>query len=172
MQMGISGLRVVLMTCLIAQVMEVEVLSLGLDYYQVRSNCLGHLMSTAQVESALVEHPDVSEAAVVSVPHKIKGECLYCFVTPREGKSIQSKTCSELKKLVRERIAPFAMPDYIQVILHTSHSSFCNIKLIQMSRRLPTSPRLALARSCAACYGRLPAGRLTLETFLLWQIQQ
>jgi acetyl-CoA synthetase len=45
----------------------------------------GHLMSTAQVESALVEHPKVAEAAVVSIPHKIKGECLYCFVTPIDG---------------------------------------------------------------------------------------
>lgn len=77
-------------------------------------NCSGHLMSTAQVESALVEHPNVAEAAVVSVPHKIKGECLYCFVTPKDGARIDVKVCGELKHLVREKIAPFAMPDYIQ----------------------------------------------------------
>jgi len=86
-------------------------------------------MSTAQVESALVEHPDVAEAAVVSVPHKVKGECLYCFVTPREGCQINSKTCSELKKLVRERIAPFAMPDYIQVPFVDTKLCFILFKL-------------------------------------------
>ena len=48
-------------------------------------NCSGHLMSTAQVESVLVEHKDVAEAAVVAAPHPVKGECLYCFVTPKHG---------------------------------------------------------------------------------------
>ena len=42
-------------------------------------------MSTAQVESVLVEHKKVAEAAVVAAPHKVKGECLYCFVTPKDG---------------------------------------------------------------------------------------
>ena len=45
----------------------------------------GHLMSTAQVESVLVEHKSVAESAVVAAPHKVKGECLYCFVTPKDG---------------------------------------------------------------------------------------
>merc|ERR1712110_1410612 len=77
-------------------------------------NCSGHLMSTAQVESALVEHKNVAEAAVVAAPHKVKGECLYCFITPKDGLSIDDKVKAELKQLVREKIAPFAMPDYIQ----------------------------------------------------------
>ena len=47
-------------------------------------NVSGHLMSTAEVESALIEHPAVSEAAVVSLPHAVKGECLYCYVTLKE----------------------------------------------------------------------------------------
>jgi acetyl-CoA synthetase len=72
-------------------------------------------MSTAQVESALVEHAHVAEAAVVSIPHKIKGECLYCFVTPKDGFRVEAETKAELKHIVREKIAPFAMPDYIQV---------------------------------------------------------
>ena len=42
-------------------------------------------MSTAQVESALVEHKKVAESAVVACPHPVKGECLYCFVTPKDG---------------------------------------------------------------------------------------
>lgn len=76
---------------------------------------VGHLMSTAQVESALVEHPKVAEAAVVAKPHVVKGECLYCFVTPKEGVDIDDVMVKELKNLVREKIAPFATPDYIQV---------------------------------------------------------
>ena len=72
-------------------------------------------MSTAQVESALVEHSNVAEAAVVSIPHKIKGECLYCFITPKDGARVDDKVKAELKHIVREKIAPFAMPDFIQV---------------------------------------------------------
>ncbi|XP_071744557.1 acetyl-coenzyme A synthetase isoform X2 [Lepeophtheirus salmonis] len=77
-------------------------------------NCSGHLMSTAQVESALVEHRHVAEAAVVSTPHPIKGECLYCFITPMADISLNDKMVKELKNLVREKIAPFAQPDFIQ----------------------------------------------------------
>lgn len=61
-------------------------------------NVSGHLMSTAEVESVLTEHPDVSEAAVVSRPHPIKGECLYCFVTPNHGVTFTPKLSSELVK--------------------------------------------------------------------------
>ena len=78
-------------------------------------NCSGHLMSTAQVESALVEHKDVAEAAVVAAPHAVKGECLYCFVTPKEGVQVTEQVQKELRTLVREKIAPFASPDFIQV---------------------------------------------------------
>jgi len=77
-------------------------------------NCSGHLMSTAQVESVLVEHQSISEAAVVAAPHKVKGECLYCFVTPIEGAHVDAKVVAELRQLIREKIAPFAMPDYVQ----------------------------------------------------------
>lgn len=72
-------------------------------------------MSTAQVESVLVEHKSIAEAAVVAAPHKVKGECLYCFVTPKDGQKINAQIVAELKQLVREKIAPFAMPDYVQV---------------------------------------------------------
>lgn len=60
-------------------------------------NVSGHLMSTAEVESVLVEHEDVAEAAVVSQPHPVKGECLYCFVTPNSGVTFQKKLVDELK---------------------------------------------------------------------------
>lgn len=71
-------------------------------------------MSTAEVEAVLTEHSKVSEAAVVSRPHVVKGECLYCFITPNENEAFDHKLISELKVLVRERIGPFAQPDVIQ----------------------------------------------------------
>lgn len=58
----------------------------------------GHLLSTAEVESALVEHASISEAAVVSHPHPVKGECLYCFVTLKDGHDFTNKLIDELKK--------------------------------------------------------------------------
>uniref|UniRef100_A0A670K253 Acetyl-coenzyme A synthetase, cytoplasmic n=1 Tax=Podarcis muralis TaxID=64176 RepID=A0A670K253_PODMU len=77
-------------------------------------NVSGHLLSTAEVESALVEHLAVSEAAVVSHPHPVKGECLYCFVTLKDGHDFTKNLVDELKKQVREKIGPIATPDYIQ----------------------------------------------------------
>ncbi|KFV62743.1 Acetyl-coenzyme A synthetase, cytoplasmic, partial [Dryobates pubescens] len=77
-------------------------------------NVSGHLLSTAEVESALLEHTAVSEAAVVSHPHPLKGESLYCFVTLRDGHEFSKKLADELKKQVREKIGPIATPDYIQ----------------------------------------------------------
>uniref|UniRef100_A0A3Q1JCB3 Propionate--CoA ligase n=1 Tax=Anabas testudineus TaxID=64144 RepID=A0A3Q1JCB3_ANATE len=58
-----------------------------------------HLMSTAEVEAALTEHPDVAESAVVSRPHKVKGECLYCFVTLKDSKEFTHTLVEELKRL-------------------------------------------------------------------------
>ncbi|KFP82111.1 Acetyl-coenzyme A synthetase, cytoplasmic, partial [Acanthisitta chloris] len=77
-------------------------------------NVSGHLLSTAEVESALLEHTAISEAAVVSHPHPLKGECLYCFVTLRDGHEFTKTLTDELKKQVREKIGPIATPDYIQ----------------------------------------------------------
>lgn len=58
----------------------------------------GHLLSTAEVESALLEHSAISEAAVVSHPHPLKGESLYCFVTLRDGHEFTKNLADELKK--------------------------------------------------------------------------
>ncbi|XP_028667614.1 acetyl-coenzyme A synthetase, cytoplasmic isoform X1 [Erpetoichthys calabaricus] len=77
-------------------------------------NVSGHLLSTAEVESSLVEHVTVAEAAVVGRPHPIKGECLYCFVTLKEGHEYTKELEAALKKQVREKIGPIATPDYIQ----------------------------------------------------------
>lgn len=77
-------------------------------------NVSGHLMSTAEVESVLTEHPLVSEAAVVAKPHVVKGESLYCFITTTQNATWDKKLIDELKKKVRERIGPFAQPDGVQ----------------------------------------------------------
>ncbi|TGZ48425.1 Uncharacterized protein DBV15_02788 [Temnothorax longispinosus] len=77
-------------------------------------NVSGHLMSTAEVESVLAEHSSVAEAAVVSKSHPVKGQCLYCFITPTAGTTFDEKLQGELKRKVRERIGPFAQPDAIQ----------------------------------------------------------
>ncbi|KAG8517800.1 Acetyl-coenzyme A synthetase, cytoplasmic, partial [Galemys pyrenaicus] len=77
-------------------------------------NVSGHLLSTAEVESALVEHEAVAEAAVVGHPHPVKGECLYCFVTLCDGHVFNTTLTDELRKQIREKIGPIATPDYIQ----------------------------------------------------------
>eukprot|EP00067_Danio_rerio_P009559 NP_001264046.1 acetyl-coenzyme A synthetase, cytoplasmic [Danio rerio] len=77
-------------------------------------NVSGHLLSTAEVESALSEHPSVAEAAVVSCPHAVKGECLYCFITLKDQQEFNRTLMDELKRKVREKIGPIATPDFIQ----------------------------------------------------------
>ncbi|XP_075882965.1 acetyl-coenzyme A synthetase, cytoplasmic [Nelusetta ayraudi] len=77
-------------------------------------NVSGHLLSTAEVESALVEHEAVAEAAVVGRPHPVKGESLYCFVTLSEGVTFSRTLEAELRRQVREKIGAIATPDYIQ----------------------------------------------------------
>ena len=62
-------------------------------------NVSGHLLSTAQVESAIVEHKAVAEAAAVSSPHPIKGECIYCFVVLKNGITYSQ----EIEKDIKER---------------------------------------------------------------------
>ncbi|XP_033942692.1 acetyl-coenzyme A synthetase, cytoplasmic isoform X3 [Pseudochaenichthys georgianus] len=77
-------------------------------------NVSGHLLSTAEVESALVEHEAVAEAAVVGRPHPVKGESLYCFVTLTDGLTFNRTLEADLKRQVREKIGAIATPDFIQ----------------------------------------------------------
>ncbi len=77
-------------------------------------NVSGHRIGTAEVESALVSHPAVAEAAVVPMPHDIKGQGLYAFVTLREGHE-ENETLKETLRLhVRHEIGPIAVPDKIR----------------------------------------------------------
>jgi acetyl-CoA synthetase len=77
-------------------------------------NVSGHRMGTAEVESALVSHDRVSEAAVVGYPHDIKGQGIYCYVTLMAGEKPSDDLRKELVKHVREEIGPIATPDKIQ----------------------------------------------------------
>ena len=77
-------------------------------------NVSGHRMGTAEVESALVAHPDVAEAAVVGYPHDIKGQGIYAYVTLMEGVEPTEELRGELQQWVRKEIGPIAKPDLIQ----------------------------------------------------------
>jgi acetyl-CoA synthetase len=77
-------------------------------------NVSGHRMGTAEVESALVAHPKVSEAAVVGYPHDIKGQGIYVYVTLMTGEQADEALRAELRNWVRKEIGPFAAPDLIQ----------------------------------------------------------
>ena len=77
-------------------------------------NVSGHRMGTAEVESALVAHPKVAEAAVVGYPHDLKGQGIYAYVTLNAGESATEDLRLELVKWVRQEIGPIASPDLIQ----------------------------------------------------------
>ena len=77
-------------------------------------NVSGHRMGTAEVESALVSHEKVSEAAVVGFPHEIKGQGIYAYVTLNAGESGNEEIRKELINWVRKEIGPIASPDLIQ----------------------------------------------------------
>ncbi|MEW5775000.1 MAG: acetate--CoA ligase [Thermodesulfobacteriota bacterium] len=92
----------------------------GEDYFWVMGrlddviNVSGHRMGTAEVESALVSHPAVAEAAVVGMPHAIKGEGIFAYVTLRADVEESEELRKELKVHVRKEIGPIATPEAIQ----------------------------------------------------------
>ncbi|GAB3382098.1 acetate--CoA ligase [Lysobacter fragariae] len=77
-------------------------------------NVSGHRMGTAEVESALVSHPKVAEAAVVGFPHDIKGQGIYAYVTLKAGEASSDELRKELIAHVRKEIGPIASPDHLQ----------------------------------------------------------
>jgi acetyl-CoA synthetase len=77
-------------------------------------NVSGHRMGTAEVESALVAHPKVAEAAVVGAPHDIKGQGIYAYVTLNAGEDPDEDLRKELVQWVRTEIGPIASPDWLQ----------------------------------------------------------
>ena len=77
-------------------------------------NVAGHRLGTAEIESALVSHPSVAEAAVVGCAHDIKGQGIYVYVTLKSGVEATEALRKELRDHVRKEISPIATPDYIQ----------------------------------------------------------
>ncbi|MEP2541907.1 MAG: acetyl-coenzyme A synthetase, partial [Kangiellaceae bacterium] len=77
-------------------------------------NVSGHRLGTAEIESALVLHPKVAEAAVVGFPHQIKGEGIYAYVTLMKGETPSEELRQELRKFVSEEIGAIARPETIQ----------------------------------------------------------
>jgi acetyl-CoA synthetase len=77
-------------------------------------NVSGHRLGTAEVESALVAHPKVAEAAVVGCPHEIKGQGIYAYVTLKVGEQPSETLRAELIQWVRKEIGPIATPDHLQ----------------------------------------------------------
>ena len=100
-------------------------------------NVSGHRLGTAEIESALVAHPLVAEAAVVGYPHDIKGPGIYCYVTLIAGVEPSAALEAELKQQVRTEISAIA-----DARSHPLHPRLC--------------PRPARARSCGAFCGRSP----------------
>ncbi len=77
-------------------------------------NVSGHRLGTAEIESALVLHSDVAEAAVVGYPHEIKGQGVYCYVTLMQGAEQSDELVAQLREFVATELGRFAKPDYIQ----------------------------------------------------------
>ena len=77
-------------------------------------NVSGHRMGTAEIESALVAHPQVAESAVVGYPHDIKGQGIYAYVTLVEGVEASDELVAELRQWTRKEIGPIATPDLLQ----------------------------------------------------------
>ena len=78
-------------------------------------NVSGHRMGTAEIESAMVAHSKVAEAAVVGYPHDIKGQGIYVYVTLNAGEAASDELAKELRDWVRSEIGPVATPDLIQI---------------------------------------------------------
>ncbi|MCF6457720.1 acetate--CoA ligase [Pseudoalteromonas sp. MMG024] len=77
-------------------------------------NVSGHRLGTAEIESALVAHEAVAEAAVVGFPHDIKGQGIYVYITPNDGIAVSDELTKEVRNWVRKELSPIATPDMIQ----------------------------------------------------------
>ena len=77
-------------------------------------NVSGHRLGTAEIESALVAHPSVAEAAVVGYPHDIKGQGIYVYLLPTDGVEVTEELTKAVRQWVRDDLSPIATPDFLQ----------------------------------------------------------
>ncbi len=122
-------------------------------------NVSGHRLGTAEIESALVAHPKIAEAAVVGIPHAIKGQAIYAYVTLNHGEEPSPELYAEVRNWVRKEIGPLATPD----VLHWTDSlpkpvpaKLCAVFCAKSRRAIPAiwaiprlSPILAWWRNCS-----------------------
>ncbi len=122
-------------------------------------NVSGHRLGTAEIESALVSHPKIAEAAVVGIPHNIKGQAIYAYVTLNHGEEPSPELYAEVRNWVRKEIGPLATPD----VLHWTDSlpkpapaKLCAVFCVKSRRAIPAiwaiprpSPILASWRNCS-----------------------
>ena len=107
-------------------------------------NVSGHRMGTAEVESALVLHPACSEAAVVGMPHDIKGAGIYCYVVLKDGETPSDELAAGLKAIVRKEIGPIATPDRIHSprgCPRRDRGRSCDASCANSRRTRPSPPR-------------------------------
>jgi len=79
-------------------------------------NIAGHRLGTAEIESTLITHEDIAEAACVGMPHEVKGQCMFAYCIVRDGVKPTDKLKNELRQLIRSEIGAFAAPEYILVV--------------------------------------------------------
>lgn len=78
-------------------------------------NVSGHRLGSAEIESALVTHPKAAEAAVIGVPHSVKGQALFAYVIPKAGVEHSAELVAELREAVKAQVGSFAKPDHVLV---------------------------------------------------------
>ena len=79
-------------------------------------NVSGHRIGTAEIESAIVAHDSAAEAAVVGVPHSVKGQGIFCYVIVNQGVTADADLVKSLRQAVRSGIGPFATPDQVVIV--------------------------------------------------------
>ena len=109
-------------------------------------NVSGHRLGTAEIESALVSHPKIAEAAVVGIPHNIKGQAIYAYVTLNHGEEPTPELYAEVRNWVRKEIGPLATPD----VLHWTDSLPKLLRAIPVTSAIPQRlPILAWWKNCS-----------------------
>lgn len=105
-------------------------------------NVSGHRLGTAEIESALVAHPKIAEAAVVGIPHNIKGQAIYAYVTLNHGEEPSPELYAEVRNWVRKEIGPLATPDVLHwtdSCLKPAPAKLCAVFCAKLRRAIPTT---------------------------------
>ncbi len=105
-------------------------------------NVSGHRPGTAEIESALVAHPKIAEAAVVGIPHNIKGQAIYAYVTLNHGEEPSPELYAEVRNWVRKEIGPLATPDVLHwtdSCLKPAPAKLCAVFCAKLRRAIPTT---------------------------------